>query len=75
MATLTELETTLAKREATLEQLLDGELVSSVSQGSHSSTFDTPTAAQLRRDIQDLKDQIAAKKGAGRGRGPIRMVF
>lgn len=66
----------LAEAEVALHALLTGSKEQTVSFGSGKSVGYTQTnIAELRRYINELKDEIAAAEGTGQKRGPIRFIF
>lgn len=66
----------LAEAEMALHKLLTGTKEESVSFGAGKSVKYTATnISELRRYINELKDEIAAAEGTGRPRGPIRFIF
>lgn len=66
----------LAEAEMALHKLLTGTKEESVSFGAGKSVKYTATnIAELRRYINELKDEIAAAEGTGKPRGPVRFIF
>lgn len=66
----------LAQAELALHKLLTGTKEESVTFGSGKSVkYTQANLSELRRYINELKDQIAACEGGGKPRGPIRFIF
>lgn len=66
----------LVEAEMALHRLLTGSKEQSVSFGAGKSVAYTATnISELRRYINELKDEIAAAEGTGRPRGPIRFIY
>lgn len=66
----------LAEAEMALHKLVTGTKEQTVSFGSGKSvTYTAASLAELRRYINELKDEIAVAEGTGRARGPVRFVF
>lgn len=67
----------LAQAELALHNLLTGSKEESVQFGAGKSVkYNQVNLAELRRYINELKDQIAACEGTGlKSRGPIRFIF
>lgn len=66
----------LAQAELALHNLLTGKLEESVQFGSGKSVkYTSANLSELRRYINELKDEIAACEGSAKPRGPIRFIF
>lgn len=66
----------LAEAEVALHKLLTGSKEQSVSFGAGKSVAYTATnISELRRYINELKDEIAVAEGRGKPRGPIRFIY
>lgn len=66
----------LAEAEIALHKLLTGSKEQSVSFGAGKSVAYTATnISELRRYINELKDEIAVAEGRGKSRGPIRFIY
>lgn len=66
----------LAEAEVSLHKLLTGSKEESVSFGAGKSVKYTATnISELRRYINELKDEIAVAEGRGKPRGPVRFIF
>lgn len=71
-----DLKTKLAEAETAYHTVMLGGKTASVTFGpSKSVTYTQANLAELRRYINDLRDQIAACGGDSKARRTIRMVF
>jgi hypothetical protein len=66
----------LAEAEMALHALLTGSKEQSVSFGAGKSVaYTQANIAELRRYINELKDEIGAAEGTRQKRGPIRFIY
>lgn len=66
----------LAEAEMSLHRLLTGTKEQSLSFGAGKSVaYTQANISELRRYINELKDEIAQAEGRGNPRGPIRFIY
>lgn len=75
-AELLEKKLRLAEAEMALHKILTGSKEQSVSFGAGKSVaYTQANISELRRYINELKDEIAVAEGTGKPRGPIRFIY